>query len=128
MTDLISRQALIDKLSAKIKTHRSTIEIVDKLIPMIEDLPSVEPKQEWISVEDRLPEEYGEYMITWVSDQTNKPLISIAEYEITDDFDRENCGFLGEWLFDEYMSAYTNIKVTAWCELPTPYKGDKENK
>lgn len=86
-----------------------------------------EPKHgEWIAVEDRLPEEYGEYMITWVSDQTNKPLIGIAEYDITDDFDHENFRFLGEWLFDAYMSAYTNIKVTAWCELPEPYKGDKE--
>lgn len=50
--DLISRQALIDKLSAKIKTPQSTIEIVHKLIPMIEALPSVEPKQgETVSLE-----------------------------------------------------------------------------
>ena len=95
-------------------------------IECIRALPSVQPsrKGHWIDVNERLPEEYGEYMITWVSDYTNKPLISIAEYEITDDFDRKNCRFLGEWLFDEYMSAYTNIKVTAWMPLPEPYKAD----
>ena len=138
MNDLISRQsaeAIFRNARTALFEHREKIKDFDtrdlmltNAEQMIHLLPSVEPKQEWISVEDRLPEEYGEYMITWVSDQTNKPLISIAEYEITDDFDRENCRFLGEWLFDEYMSAYTNIKVTAWCELPEPYKGDKENK
>ena len=83
-------------------------------------IKALEQEPRWIPVSEKLPEEYGEYMITWVSDYTNKPLISIAEYEITDDFDRKNCRFLGEWLFDEYMSAYTNIKVTAWMPLPEP--------
>ena len=91
-------------------------------------IKALEQEPRWIPVSEKLPEEYGEYMITWVSDYTNKPLISIAEYEITDDFDRKNCRFLGEWLFDEYMSAYTNIKVTAWMPLPEPPKeGDTDD-
>lgn len=41
--DFISREVLIDRLLEKVKTQRSTIEIVDKLIPLIKDLPSVIP-------------------------------------------------------------------------------------
>lgn len=71
----------------------------------------------WIPVSERLPEEYGEYMITWISDQTNKPLISIAEYE--HDID--------QWMLDDYINnAYTGVGVTAWMPLPPAYKGDKE--
>ena len=43
-TDAVSRAALIGILKEKIKTHRSTIEIADKLIPLIEQLPSVTQK------------------------------------------------------------------------------------
>ncbi len=42
-SDTISREALIAKLTELIKTSRSTIEIKAKLIPMIQDLPSVTP-------------------------------------------------------------------------------------
>lgn len=141
--DAISREDALEALN----TINGTAEL-DRAFEVIEKLPSVTSievihrdrtvqdfvdkcrecgrirKGHWIPVNERLPEEYGEYMITWVSDYTNKPLISIAEYEITDDFDRKNCRFLGEWLFDEYMSAYTNIKVIAWMPLPEPYKAD----
>ena len=53
--DAISRAELIGLLKSKIKTHRSTIEIADKLIPLIEKLSSVTPsrrKGHWIKVED----------------------------------------------------------------------------
>lgn len=132
--DVVSREAVLDiiefedKWLLDAKGHNKDTEIAfSGLKTKITKLPSVTPsrhKGHWIDVNERLPEEYGEYMITWVSDYTNKPLISIAEYEITDDFDRKNCRFLGEWLFDEYMSAYTNIKVIAWMPLPEPYKAD----
>lgn len=46
--DAINRQELIDGLLKKVKTQRSTIEIVDKLIPMIKDMPSVQPKSKTI--------------------------------------------------------------------------------
>ena len=42
--DAMSRAELIEILKGKIKTHRSTIEIADKLIPLIEQLPSVTQK------------------------------------------------------------------------------------
>ncbi len=53
--DCISRAFLIDRVLEKVKTHRSTIEICDKLIPLIKDLPSVQPKPKtghWIDTEE----------------------------------------------------------------------------
>ena len=41
--DAISRAELIRRLKDKIKTQRSTIEIANKLIPLINDMPSVQP-------------------------------------------------------------------------------------
>ena len=77
----------------------------------------------WIPVTEYEPEEYGEFMITWVADEVNKPLIGFAEYEITGKYDHEKNRFKGEWLFEDYVKAYTNPKVTAWMPLPNPYNG-----
>ena len=57
--DAISREALIAKLTELIKTERSTIEIKAKLIPMIEQLPSVTQKSgKWITDEPTVLEPY----------------------------------------------------------------------
>ena len=55
-TDAISRETLITKLTELIKTKRSTIEIKAKLIPMIQNMPSVTPKSgKWINDKDDMP-------------------------------------------------------------------------
>ena len=47
----ISREKLIAKLTELIKTERSTIEIKAKLIPMIQNMPSVTQKSgKWIEL------------------------------------------------------------------------------
>ena len=46
--DAISRAELIGILKGKVKTQRSTIEIADKLIPLINELPSVTPSRQVI--------------------------------------------------------------------------------
>ena len=88
-------------------------------------LPSASLEQtRWIPVTEYEPEEYGEFMITWVADEVNKPLIGFAEYEITGEYDHEKNKFKGEWLFEDYVKAYANPKVTAWMPLPEPYRED----
>ena len=77
----------------------------------------------WIPVTEYEPKEYGEFMITWIADEVNKPLIGFAEYDITGEYDHEKNKFKGEWLFEDYVKAYTNPKVTAWMPLPNPYNG-----
>jgi hypothetical protein len=90
-----------------------------------------EPISRWIPVSERLPEEYGEYLITWKNPKYPKTYIGICECEITDVYDHEHNRFEVEWLFDGYITtAYPDSKVIAWMPLPKPYepqeRSDKE--
>ena len=80
----------------------------------------------WIPVNERLPEEYGEYLITWKNSKYPKPYIGICECEITDVYDHEHNRFEVEWLFDGYITtAYPDSYVIAWMPLPEPYKAER---
>lgn len=79
----------------------------------------------WIPVSERLPEEYGEYLITWKNPKYSKTYIGICECEITDVYDHEHNRFEVEWLFDGHITtAYPDSYVIAWMPLPEPYKGE----
>lgn len=86
------------------------------------------PNGGWIPVNERLPEEPGEYLITWTgilgehSTKRTKPLMSIAEYEI---YDPEN---YADWITTMYeFEYYHDIKVLAWMPLPEPYRAGSED-
>lgn len=88
-------------------------------------------EQRWIPVSERLPEEYGEYMITWTTSHSlvngEYGFLGIAEYESSGEYDYENNEFKGEWLLEDYIKNYPNVKVTAWMPLPEPYKAESED-
>lgn len=85
----------------------------------------------WIPVSERLPEEYGEYMITWTTSHSmvngKYGFLGIAEYELSGEYDHENNRFKGEWLLEDYIKNYPDVKVTAWMPLPEPYKAESED-
>lgn len=81
---------------------------------------------QWIPCSERLPEEYGEYRITWATSAWKKRFIGDSEYEITGEWDSENDRFKGEWLLDEYIENYPDVKVLAWKPLEEPWGGDAE--
>lgn len=123
MSDLIERQAAIDALAEKLYHN---VDDYRTAVFVIGNLPSVQPEQRWIPCSERLPEEYGEYQITWTTSYASKKLfIGDAEYEITGEWDSENDRFKGEWLLHDYMEYYQNVKVIAWMPLPEPYKGER---
>ena len=74
----------------------------------IESLPSAEarPTGEWIPCSERLPEEYGEYLVTKRTIGWN-----CEEYGSNDIAYFDSDGF------------HKADKVTAWMPLPEPYKG-----
>ena len=88
-----------------------------------------EAEQRWIPVSERLPEEYGEYMITWTTSNSvarKEGLLGTAEYELTVEYDHENNRFKGEWVLDDYVKNYKDVKVIAWMPLPEPYRAESE--
>lgn len=92
---------------------------------IIDEQPTIEPEQQWIPCSERLPEEYGEYRITWVTSASKNRLIGDAEYEVTGEWDEVNGRFKGEWLLAEYVKNYPNVKVLAWKPLEEPWKGEQ---
>ena len=83
-------------------------------------LPSVQPEQQWIPVEEALPEEYGECLVTYKSDG-DQMFMDIVEYEPSFEFDHEKNRFKGNWLFADDCRSI-DPEVLAWMPLPEPYQ------
>ena len=115
--DCISRQAAIDALN--LADDRGQIHSILDVIDVINSVPSA---QQWIPCSERLPEEYGEYRITWTTSASKKQFVGDSEYEITSEWDDEHYRFKGEWLLDDYIKNYPDVKVIAWKPIEEPYK------
>lgn len=132
MSDLISRQATIDALDAEITvTGRANAEAVRGYVNLIANrikrLPSAQSEQRWIPVSERLPEERQRCLVTYGGD-----LVGIAVF--TNDlyrFDRDDFigkkGVSGFVYYDgEYGCYFDFEEVTAWTQLPEPYREEAE--
>ena len=84
--------------------------------------PTIEPEPHWIPCKERMPEEYGEYRITWTTSASKKRFVGDSEYEVTSEWDDEHYRFKGEWLLDDYIKNYPDVKVIAWKPLEEPYR------
>ncbi len=79
-------------------------------------------ERKWTPVSEGLPEEYGEYYITWTTSSFDHPLIAICEGEVTSEWDDERNRWKFKWLLEDYIKAYPDVKVTAWMPLIEAYK------
>lgn len=109
MDDLISRQAAIDALA---EWHDAAI------TNRLNNLPSA---QQWISCEERLPEEEKAYLVTFACEK-----VGMSSWH-KDTFNRGfNRGF------DAYLTGVTEdgeceyFGVVAWMKKPEPWKGEQE--
>ena len=95
-----------------------TLEAFDMAISALEK----QEEDRWIPVTERLPEENGEYRITWkTSYAPGKRFIGDAEYAPGFEWDDAHDGFFGEWLLEDYVKAYPDVEVTAWKPIGEPY-------
>lgn len=92
---------------------------------IVEALEEWEEQEHWIPVSERLPEEDGDYLVTYekgYAEDYDLPLIGIVGFEVDcesfgywyEQFDRQTMGSLG--------SEWEEIKVIAWMSLSTPYE------
>ena len=66
--------------------------------------------QEWISVDDRLPEDIGYYLVVYRDKYNGSTSIALDNYV--------KCG-AGEWWASEFTR-----NITHWMPLPEPPKGE----
>ena len=92
----------------KINGLKTTADTVRKIV---EKEFNKEMHYHWISVsKKKYPDKEGEYLVT--DDAGGAATVDRDEFMICDD--GSPC-----WLYSQ--------NVTAWCELPKPYKGEKTN-
>ena len=80
----------------------------------------------WILVSERVPEEYGEYLITWTTSLSKRSFIGISEGQVTNEYDHEHNRFKFEWLLEDYIKNYPDVEVIAWMPLPESYTAESE--
>ena len=125
---------LADYLTSNGVTVQDNTEISEELlkqlrnapITILQEEPTVEVVQEWISVKDRLPEEDGKYLVfEQSSGRTNTSILWFAkDARKVDRYD-----FKGRWKnawyeYDSEWGHYTVNSVTHWQYLPQPPKGE----
>lgn len=133
-TDTISRQSalnVLNKLDVSDGVGISSVAccLQEEAIRSIENLPSVQPEQRWITCSERLPEEDTEVLISYRYKEgegdTDHVNIDITSYG-TVCFGGREIHTLKEWRqpFDYF---HANYEVIAWMPLPEPYRGKKQN-
>lgn len=110
MDDLISRQAVLEATSAKLKiTGKENAETVYEYIKKLcGDIKAIPSAQKWIPCSERLPEEYVQVLCY-------QPKVMEDDIWI---------GYLNEnqrWVKSTGFEQITN-PVTAWMPLPEPAK------
>ena len=97
MKDLIDRQAAI-KEAYKIVIDGDAYEVVQ--VETLMGLLSAQTEQQWIPVEDRLPEKPGKYLVTVQNGNVYAGTFDMVSHKF-------------------------QCAATAWMELPEPYRRDE---
>lgn len=104
--DAISRKDMALNIVSFYNKATGKKKTLDFLCKCVEGLPSVQPKQRWIPVSERLPDEDDVYLVTM--NVLGRSIRDIERFRI----DNKGWGVNG------------NNEVTAWMPLPEPYKAE----
>ena len=112
--DYISRREAIDAISSYISSFsaidRNYYEGLRDAKMLLDSTPSAQSEPRWIPVTERLPEKREEVLVTVAGE------IAIAWLYIN-----------GRWRSNDCPEAYLNDHITAWRELPEPYREATED-
>ena len=113
-SDCISRQAALDIFDDyNISVENGELEAYSRDRKRLLGLPTVQPEPHWIPVSERLPEEYGNYLISIHGE--DEP--DIGTINPNDKRGWSLCDANGF-----YWAGDKKLIVTAWMPLPSPYQ------
>ena len=118
MSDLISRQAILDRTVNRNSVWNTITDSEgNNLEDILNSIPSVEKKEEWIPVTERLPKE------------ENKSYWICTDYGYQCECRWTNVNHIWPHLTTDWHWHIMDIpqysKVVAWMPLPEPYKSEK---
>jgi len=121
MDDLISRQAAIDAAeSAYVRNMFPT--------PLIREVPTVEPGQQWILCDERMPEEHEwlgtKKFGTTISDEVYVTFENEKGERFCQHMEFQN-GKLSRYDQSHIDTWFKGSKPIAWMPLPEPYNPNK---
>lgn len=125
--DCIRRQAAIDEIDEWIKAflengHKESAADACLIQDGIMQLPSAQPEPQWIPCSERLPEEYGEFLVT----MTEKAKAKDLGFDIDETYIRKMRYNSNGWQLPRHIPSWINEavkdEVLAWMPLPEPYK------
>ena len=122
MSDLISRQALIERLfgNASEKELEGLFCEASYVLRIINKQP---PADKWIPVAEKLPSKEDIYLC-FLNTGTMETLRFTTDLYEVDKYDfYEHRGKAGFYAYDSEWGYSEVDYITAWAELPEPYKG-----
>jgi hypothetical protein len=126
MSDLISRQDAIDAIDVLKRNYPSScFEDLCKAVDIAIKVLSVQPEQRWIPCSERLPEEYGEFLVT----MTEKAKAKDLGFDIDETYIRKMRYNSNGWQLPRHIPSWINEavkdEVLAWMPLPEPYREER---
>ncbi len=119
----MTREEAINVMQKYTDTESGISKVVAEAHKMAIKALGQEPKTEWISVSERLPDEQGRYLVT--TDYRTYYIVETANYTNNlykidkHDFLDKKCA--GWYDFDSEYGYYEVERVVAWQPLPKPY-------
>ena len=124
--DCISREAAIDSMTNTLwhypnECYRNLneYEFAKGLAELgLKSVPSVQPEPQWIPVSERLPEGYGNYLVSIRGEEPD-----IGTINPKDERGWSLCDATGF-----YWASEKKLDVIAWMPLPESYRGDTDDR
>lgn len=108
----IDADALIEKYGDWYTEEGTEEGYIGTIKGIVDSMPTIEPEQKWIPCSERLPNQYGNYLVSIEDGETDIASIDperSTKWSLCDAY-----GF--------YWADSKGVKIIAWMPLPKPYE------